>query len=88
MLPPQGHLANQMAVFIFCQKINFSGRKEVSIASKPSAVRSLNPYQSSCAIMLLLLYFVPSISYFLLFRVVEDESMTLIKVCLTITKSK
>ena len=38
MLLPQGHLANQMSVFLFYQKINFSSGKEVNIASTPSEI--------------------------------------------------
>lgn len=81
MLPLHGHLADQMAVFLFYWKINFSGRKDVSIASKPSVIRLLNPLQNSYVIMLLLL----SISHFLFsIRVAEGELITWIKVCLTI----
>lgn len=39
LLSPQCHLANQMSAFSFCQKIYFSGRKEVDIASKHSEIR-------------------------------------------------
>lgn len=39
LLSPQGHLANQMSAFSFCQKIYFCGRKEVSIACKASEIR-------------------------------------------------
>lgn len=83
MLPLHGHLADQMAVFLFNQKINFSGRKDASIASKPLEIRLPNPFQNSCVIMLLLL----SISHFFLFfsiTVAEGVLITWVKVCLTI----
>lgn len=81
MLPLHGHLADQMAVFLFYRKINLSGRKDMSIASKPSEIRLPNPFQNSCVIMLLLL----SISHFFFsIRVAEGELITWVKVCLTI----
>lgn len=55
MLPPQGHLANQMSDFFFVRQ--FYGRKEVSIASKTLEIRSPKPYQSSCIELLLHLHF-------------------------------
>lgn len=83
MLPLHGHLAHQMAVFLFYRKINFSGRKDVSIASKPSKMRLPNPFQNSCVIVFLLL----SVSHFIFsIRVAEGELITWIKVCLTITE--
>ena len=74
MLLPQGHLANQMSVFLFYQKINFSAGKEVNIASTPSEILLPNPYQSSCVIILLLLHFYQFYVSFS-FRVVEGDSM-------------